>query len=156
MLDIDGFRIGVGMIVCNAQGEILWAKRCKQDQWQFPQGGIEENETLEEAVYRELYEEVGLQAKDVEVLGHTPHWLYYWLPLRLRESKGYLGCKQTWFLVKLVRSSAVIQLNCSQKPEFDDWRWVKYWHPLKTAVYFKRRLYRAALNHLVPYLPKVQ
>ena len=60
MIDSNGFRPNVGIIICNKLGQLLWAKRIKQDAWQFPQGGIKEAEPPEEALFRELSEEVGL------------------------------------------------------------------------------------------------
>ena len=65
MIDFDGYRPNVGIVICNRKGQVLWAKRYGQNSWQFPQGGINDNESAEQAMYRELYEEVGLQPKDV-------------------------------------------------------------------------------------------
>ena len=60
MIDSQGFRYNVGIVISNKHGQLLWAKRIKQKSWQFPQGGVREAETLEQAMYRELNEEVGL------------------------------------------------------------------------------------------------
>ncbi|WP_287031182.1 NUDIX domain-containing protein, partial [Pseudomonas sp. UBA6310] len=65
MIDPDGFRPNVGIILTNDVGQVLWARRINQDSWQFPQGGINDRETPEEALYRELTEEVGLEEQDV-------------------------------------------------------------------------------------------
>ena len=59
MIDSEGFRPNVGIVICNKQGQLLWAKRIGQSAWQFPQGGIKAEESLEQALYRELDEEVG-------------------------------------------------------------------------------------------------
>ncbi len=75
MIDSDGFRPNVGIILVNSSGQVLWARRCGQDAWQFPQGGIKTDESAEDAMYRELKEEVGLTPTDVEVLGVTRGWL---------------------------------------------------------------------------------
>ena len=56
---------------------MLWARRINQEAWQFPQGGINDRETPEEALYRELNEEVGLEAGDVRILACTRGWLRY-------------------------------------------------------------------------------
>ena len=83
MIDSDGFRSNVGIIVANDQGQLLWARRVGgRDAWQFPQGGIAQGESPEEALYRELNEEVGLSQSAVEVLGATRGWLRYKLPKR--------------------------------------------------------------------------
>ncbi len=83
MIDSDGFRPNVGIILTNDQGQVLWARRVNQDAWQFPQGGINPHESPEQALYRELHEEVGLREHDVEILACTRGWLRYRLPQRL-------------------------------------------------------------------------
>jgi len=60
VIDSDGFRPNVGIVIANDCGQVLWARRVGQSAWQFPQGGINDGETPEQALYRELYEEVGL------------------------------------------------------------------------------------------------
>lgn len=77
MIDEEGFRANVGIIVTDGETQVLWAKRVRQNAWQFPQGGILPNENPEAALYRELYEELGLSEADVEILGCTRSWLRY-------------------------------------------------------------------------------
>ena len=149
MLDSDGFRSNVGIIICNPRGKLLWTKRIGQDAWQFPQGGIQPGESFEQALYRELLEEVGLSGTDVGILERTRSWLRYRLPERLiRRGPGRLciGQKQKWFLLGLDGDDSRIQLDRSAQPEFDDWRWVDYWEPLNRVVRFKREVYRRALT----------
>ncbi|BFM13981.1 RNA pyrophosphohydrolase [Maricurvus nonylphenolicus] len=155
MIDADGFRPNVGIMLTNAKGQLLWARRVGgQDAWQFPQGGINENEDPEAALYRELKEEVGLEAKDVKILARTRGWLRYRLPKRLirKGSKPVcVGQKQKWFLLQLVSADESIDLNDHEGPaEFDQWRWVSYWYPLDKVVAFKRDVYRRALKELAP------
>ena len=153
MIDKDGFRPNVGIILCNNENQVLWAQRAQHDSWQFPQGGIEQDETPEQAVYRELMEEVGLAPEHVEVLGVTGGWLRYRLPkqyLRFGNNPLCIGQKQRWFLLRLVAEEAHVDLNRFEKPEFDDWRWVDYWEPAKEIVFFKRRVYEKALHELAP------
>lgn len=100
MIDSDGFRPNVGIILTNDHGQVLWARRVNQDAWQFPQGGINPNESAEEALYRELHEEIGLQEQDVEILACTRGWLRYRLPQRLVRTHSQplcIGQKQKWF-----------------------------------------------------------
>ena len=71
MLDRDGYRPNVGIILCNARNEVFWGKRVREHSWQFPQGGIKPGESPEAAMYRELMEEVGLSPHHVKILGRT-------------------------------------------------------------------------------------
>lgn len=161
MIDADGFRPNVGIMLTNAEGKLLWARRIKgQDAWQFPQGGINPNETPEKAMYRELNEEVGLHAKDVKILGCTRGWLRYHLPKRLvRKGRGdhtCIGQKQKWFLLQLLSDDSAIDLNVHGVAEFDDWRWVSYWYPLGKVVSFKQDVYRKAMKELAPLHSRLQ
>ncbi len=151
MIDSDGFRPNVGIILCNERRHLFWARRVGQDAWQFPQGGIRSRETPEQAMYRELEEEVGLQCHHVEVIGCTRHWLRYRLPRRsIRKNCKPLcvGQKQKWFLLRLSAADEAVCLDRSDKPEFDRWRWVDYWRPVSEVVFFKRNVYSQALNEL--------
>jgi len=151
VIDEEGFRANVGIVICNRQGNLLWAKRIGQEAWQFPQGGIKPGESLEEALYRELDEEVGLQQEHVRVIHQTRDWLRYRLPknfIRRHSLPVCIGQKQKWFLLALEGRESEIDLARSKQPEFDDWRWVNYWHPLKEVIDFKRDVYRRALQEL--------
>lgn len=149
MIDFDGYRPNVGIVICNRKGQVLWAKRYGQNSWQFPQGGMNENETPEQAMYRELYEEVGLEKKDIRVLYASKQWLKYKLPKRLLryDSKPVcIGQKQRWFLLQLIGDEKSINMHRSKLPEFDGWRWVSFWYPVRQVVSFKRDVYRKALK----------
>ncbi|WP_299492302.1 RNA pyrophosphohydrolase [uncultured Shewanella sp.] len=149
MIDSDGFRANVGIIICNRFGQVMWARRYGQHSWQFPQGGVDEGESIEEAMYRELYEEVGLKPEHVKLLTSTRSWLRYRLPKRLirQDSKPVcIGQKQKWFLLQLTCNESAINLNASGHPEFDDWRWVSYWYPVRQVVSFKRDVYRKVMK----------
>lgn len=152
MIDEDGFRQNVGIILTNSQGQLFWGRRVGQEAWQFPQGGIHDNEPLQDALFRELQEEVGLESKDVTILKESDHWLSYRLPRRLVRdaTPACIGQKQKWFLLQLVSSEQSIKLDVSIKPEFDHWCWVSYWYPLHQVVAFKREVYRQALLEFAP------
>lgn len=119
------------------------------DAWQFPQGGVRPQEDVEVAMYRELREEVGLLPEHVEIIGHTRQWLKYELPRRYirKHSKPLCrGQKQKWYLLKLVGDEASVNLESTDKPEFDHWRWVDYWAPVSEVIEFKRQVYEQALT----------
>lgn len=149
MIDDDGYRPNVGIVICNRQGQVLWARRFGQHSWQFPQGGINPGETPEQAMYRELYEEVGLYRKDVRILASTRNWLRYKLPKRLvrwETRPVCIGQKQKWFLLQLQSNEAAINVQRSSTPEFDGWRWVSFWYPVRQVVSFKRDVYRRVMK----------
>lgn len=153
VIDVDGYRPNVGIIVTNPAGLVLWAKRVRQDAWQFPQGGIQREESPEQAMFRELHEELGLTPAHVRVLGHTEGWLKYRLPLRyIRPRRGRLciGQKQKWFALRLVGEESLIRFDQSPTPEFDGWRWVPSEQALNEVVEFKRDVYRRAIEQLSP------
>ncbi|WP_197496062.1 RNA pyrophosphohydrolase [Acidihalobacter yilgarnensis] len=155
MIDSDGFRHNVGIILSNAEGRVFWGKRIGQCAWQFPQGGIRADESPEQAMYRELWEETGLEARHVSLVGRTRGWLRYRLPknlVRRHASPRCIGQKQVWFLLSLDCDESCFDLAASTKPEFDGWRWVDYWQPMEEVVFFKRKVYRRALNELSPLL----
>ena len=150
MIDKDGYRPNVGIVICNRKGQVLWARRIRQNSWQFPQGGVDYGETPEDAMYRELYEELGLQKRDVGLLASTRFWLKYRLPKRLvrwNEKPVCIGQKQKWYLLTLCSDkSSHIEFSREGHPEFDDWRWVSYWYPVRQVVAFKRDVYRKVLT----------
>ena len=155
MIDSDGYRANVGIVITNEKKQILLAKRFKQDAWQLPQGGIDQDETELEALYRELEEEVGLDPTQVILLAKTPKWLRYDLPLehiRRRQKPTCIGQKQVWFLLKLDSSDNDISLDSHHKVEFDDWKWVDYWRPVDEVINFKRDVYEDMLKALAPIL----
>lgn len=149
MIDQDGFRQGVGIILVNNRRQLFFAKRIGKSAWQFPQGGMKLNETPEESMFRELYEEVGLNSTDVRIIASTRGWLKYRLPGRLvREHSKPLciGQKQKWFLLHFLNVDERIDLSATPNPEFDSWNWVSYWYPLTRVVSFKRRVYGLAMK----------
>jgi len=156
MIDAQGFRPNVGIVIANDHGQLLWARRVGgRDAWQFPQGGINRGEKPEQALYRELEEEVGLNDSHVCVLGATRDWLRYRLPDRFirKGSKPLcIGQKQRWFILRMLGDDDCVRLDAAGTPEFDRWRWVDFWKPVNEVIYFKRRVYARALHELGPHL----
>ena len=149
MIDPDGYRPNVGIVLMRPDGRVFWARRVRRDGWQFPQGGMNTDETPVEAMYRELREETGLLPEHVEVLGVTPGWLRYRLPKRfIRHDQQPLciGQKQRWYMLRLTAAEERVDLRCAAEPEFDRWRWIDYWESLRLVVPFKRGGYEKALR----------
>ena len=176
MIDAEGYRPNVGIVVANALGQVLWARRVGgHDAWQFPQGGVQDGEKPEQALFRELEEEIGLREEHVKILGCTDGWLRYQLPQHMRrdqrrsakrsnkkssKSQGgrrqpvaFRGQKQKWFLLEMLADDAQVRFDLCDKPEFDEFKWVSYWYPVKQVIDFKRDVYRRALKQLAPRLP---
>lgn len=157
MIDSDGYRQNVGIIIVNKEGKLFWGKRVHQEAWQFPQGGVRTNETPQQAVFRELKEEVGLDPSDVRILGRTNDWISYDLPKHLIRHYSHpvcIGQKQIWFLLGMVGSEDKIDLNSHETPEFEGWEWVEYWLPVQNVVDFKQSVYHQALTELEESLQK--
>ena len=155
MIDSEGFRANVGIILTNDQGQVFWARRMGMDAWQFPQGGIKKNESPKMAMYRELKEEIGLEPEHVELINSTDDWLRYWLPKRyIRQNRGPLciGQKQIWYLLKLTADETYLDLSYTSEPEFDSWKWVDFWRPVEEVISFKRQVYQQALKQLQPFI----
>lgn len=157
MLDREGFRPNVGIILLNQKNQVFWGKRIRSHSWQFPQGGIDRGETPEQAMFRELHEEVGLRPEHVAIVARTKDWLRYEVPDRFirRDARGhYKGQKQIWYLLRLVAQDWHLNLRATSHPEFDAWRWNDYWVPLDVVVEFKRGVYEMALTELARFLPR--
>ena len=157
MLDREGFRPNVGIILLNQKNQVFWGKRIRTHSWQFPQGGIDRGETPEQAMIRELHEEVGLKPEHVRIVARTRDWLRYEVPDRFirRDARGfYKGQKQIWFLLQMVAPDHHLNLRATDHPEFDAWRWNDYWVPLDVVVEFKRGVYEMAFTELSRFLPR--
>ena len=132
MVDKDGFRSNIAIVISDGRGRVMFAKRLGQQAWQFPQGGVDKGESVEQALYRELYEEVGLEPSDVRIIQRSKKWLRYRIPVSMQRKNSIplcIGQKQKWFFLELV-----------------GWEWVNYWYPINSVVSFKRNVYRHALQ----------
>ena len=157
MLDRDGFRPNVGIILLNRKNQVFWGKRIRTHSWQFPQGGIDRGESPEQAMFRELHEEIGLHPHHVRIVARTRDWLRYEVPDRFirRDARGfYKGQKQIWYLLQMLGQDWDLNLRATSHPEFDAWRWNDYWVPLDVVVEFKRGVYEMALSELARFLPR--
>ncbi len=137
-------RTGVGIIVLNSDNKVFVGKRKDNpiDKWQMPQGGIEPNETLLNAMKRELLEETSI--KNIKILKELDYWLEYSLPKNLIGIiwKGkYRGQKQKWFITRFLGSDNEINLN-TKRPEFIEWKWLDIDKLPDVIVDFKKNVYK--------------
>jgi putative (di)nucleoside polyphosphate hydrolase len=151
VIDRDGFRANVGIILMHADGRLFIGRRAGDRGWQFPQGGMRPGEQPEESVFRELAEEIGLHPADVSIVARTDGWLRYRLPQRYvrRDSRPLcIGQKQRWYLLRMQAQESALRFDSTAEPEFDRWKWVDYWQPIREVIYFKRPVYTRALHEL--------
>ncbi|MBY0379859.1 MAG: RNA pyrophosphohydrolase, partial [Burkholderiales bacterium] len=149
------YRLNVGVVLLGKDNQVFWGRRKGESSWQFPQGGLYEDEEVEVAMFRELNEELGLNSEHVQILGCTNDWLYYDVPSIYNRSynKTYRGQKQIWYLLKLIGKDHDINVKFHKEQEFDAWRWIDYWEPIDLVIDFKQEVYRKALNELTQFLP---
>jgi putative (di)nucleoside polyphosphate hydrolase len=150
-IDRDGYRANVGIVLMHDDGRVFLGRRAGGRGWQFPQGGIRRGEPPEQALYRELREEIGLVEADVLLVAATERWLHYRLPdqfVRRNRRPLCIGQKQRWFLLRLRASAARVRFDATAQPEFDQWRWAGFWDPVREVVDFKRPVYFSALHEL--------
>jgi putative (di)nucleoside polyphosphate hydrolase len=153
-IDEEGYRANVGIILMQADGRVFLGGRTGGRGWQFPQGGIRRDEAFQDALYRELEEEVGLAADQVDLLGETRDWLRYRLPVKYRRRTRLplcVGQKQRWALLRFRGSDDAFRFDATDEPpEFERFRWAEFWEPIREVVFFKRDVYRRALHELGP------
>jgi len=143
------YRPNVAMIIVSnnypAEKEIFLAKRNDMsDVWQFPQGGIDEGEEVQEALFRELKEEIG--TNKVKIIAEYPEWISYDFPPKIAKTmKPWIGQRQRYFLVKL-KKSAKIDIQ-TKHPEFDDYKFVSVDEVLKQSASFKQEVYKSVIKY---------
>lgn len=150
-IDAEGFRANVGIVLIRDDRQVFLGGRTGGRGWQFPQGGMRPDETPEQALYRELKEEIGLDPGDVQLVAATRNWLRYRLPkqyVRRNSHPTCVGQKQRWFLLRLIGAEERVHFDATDQPEFEAWRWVDYWTPVREVIYFKRAVYARALDEL--------
>ena len=150
------YRPNAGIIIFNKEGQLLWCKRKTGDGWQFPQGGIDEGETPENAIYREAYEEVGLGKDKIKIIKENEKWIKYDVPKEKIpryfsfKNRKFKGQSQKWFLAQFLGQDNDINLTVHNQIEFKEWIWASYWHPVAAGVEFKKNAYRQVLTDFLP------
>ncbi|MBM09060.1 MAG: RNA pyrophosphohydrolase [Magnetovibrio sp.] len=148
MVEAQGYRKGVGAVIFNRSGLVWLGRRISNGHnkythtWQMPQGGIDESETPETAVLREVKEETGTDK--VKIIDKTPDWIDYDLPEHLRSVTWhgeFRGQRQLWFALKFTGRDTDFDLKAHKNPEFSAWRWAELLSLPELVVPFKRKLY---------------
>lgn len=144
------YRPNVAALILNSVGNLLICERMTlPGAWQFPQGGVDAGETLKEALYREVREEVGLLPIHYTVMAQRAGYRYLY-PVDAREKKlrkhGNHGQEQTYFLCHLTAQAPAVNVN--QKPqEFRAYRWIlPQEFDLEWLPEFKREVYRQVMK----------
>ena len=143
------YRSNVAGILRNAQGQILVCERLQiGGAWQFPQGGVDEGETLEQALKRELWEEIGVIPEDYRIVMQRGPYRYLFGDGR--RKKGFHGKEQHYFLCEFSAPDSHIDVE-REHPEFRAWKWIApsefqiAWLPeMKVDVY--RAVFRDFFN----------
>jgi putative (di)nucleoside polyphosphate hydrolase len=153
--DLSLYRPNVGIVVFCARGRVWLGRRANTQgphNWQFPQGGVDEGEDLEEAARRELLEETGLSS--VVLLDRTEDWIVYDFPDGWTGSKamrGWKGQKQVWFAYRFTGLDEEVNLDLHHPPEFDAWRWASLEEAPQLVIPFKRATYDHVAQAFAPY-----
>jgi putative (di)nucleoside polyphosphate hydrolase len=131
------------MVVLDGRRRVLAFERSAlPGGWQLPQGGIEGDEEPIDALWRELREETGLTADDVQVVAELPEWLGYELPAEYRSPKTGRGQVHKWFLLRTDTDDLPVRTDTTPDAEFRAWRWIDLADLADRAVGFRRPVYR--------------
>ncbi len=158
MTDAPSYRPGVGIMLIDRRGLVFVGRRIDvaEENWQMPQGGIDQGETPREAALRELAEEAG--TRKAEIIAETRGWLSYDLPRPLAGQMWggrHRGQRQKWFACRFTGTDHDIRLDAHGHPEFSAWRWEEPERLPALIVPFKRPLYEAVLRELGPVVRQI-
>jgi putative (di)nucleoside polyphosphate hydrolase len=151
------YRPNVGIVLFNRKAEVFLGRRVgdfadlgedrNAFRWQFPQGGVDANEDVRVAAFRELKEETGVSS--ARLLTLTPGWLVYDFPNGYRKKK-WRGQRQKWAAMLFEADDSEIDLEADDHQEFDDWRWAELEETSDLIVPFKRKVYDELVASLTP------
>lgn len=148
------YRPSVGMMILNAENKIFVGQRLdnRGPAWQMPQGGIGPHEDTDQAMLRELEEEIG--TRNVEIIVKSKTWYKYDLPIDLAQrlwNGRFKGQKQLWYALRFRGQDSDININ-TYHPEFRSWKWIEKNELLDLIIPFKRDLYTRVLEELWDYI----
>lgn len=152
---VDSYRRNVAAIIINKDKKVLMCEHAWiDDAWQFPQGGVEKDESEEVAILRELFEEIG--TKSFKVLGEMDNYIKYKLPYNMQEKFRFQGQEQKYFLLQFTGDDSEFRFDNQEKPEFKAFEWVDYSEPPLRVIYFKKLAYLEALNYFKDTVDKLE
>ena len=143
-------RLGVGIVLLNSENKIFVGKRIDNpvNSWQMPQGGVDKNENLLNAAFRELREETGV--KNVKLIKEIDTWLTYDLPKNLLGklwNGKYRGQRQRWFVMRFIGKDEEVNVK-TKNAEFKEWKWIAVDQLTNVAVDFKLQIYKKISEEL--------
>ncbi|GMO65769.1 MAG: RNA pyrophosphohydrolase [Rickettsiales bacterium] len=142
---MGNYRKGVGVILTNGKGQFYTFKRVDfPDSWQGVEGGIDEGEDVEKAVYREIQEEIGIQQTDLLYMTQTD-WYKYDFPTE-RDGVKFDGAEKKYFLIKLITKESKLLVNTSAEKEFTEWKLVDKNELIESVPPFKKEVYRQVMD----------
>jgi putative (di)nucleoside polyphosphate hydrolase len=157
------YRPCVGIVLINDKGQVWLGKRTPsktvddfEKPWQLPQGGIDKGESPQDAVMRELWEEVG--TRKARIIAEAQDWLYYDLPpdvLSRKKRNNWGGQKQKYFALKFLGEDSDVDLEVHH-PEFIEWRWAEIEELPDLAVPFKRAVYEQVVEEFTPVIANLR
>lgn len=151
--DDNLYRPCVGITLFNPEGLVFVGERLDHPgAWQMPQGGIDEGEDIDIAVFREMEEEIGTNS--ARILGMIDDWIYYDIPARTAEklwNNRYRGQRQKWVALEFTGNDSDIRLDAFMHPEFARWKWVPLPSLLDYVVPFKRDVYTRVMREFEPF-----
>ena len=143
-------RLGVGIVLLNSENKIFVGKRIDNpvNSWQMPQGGVDKNENLLNAAFRELREETGV--KNVKLIKEIDTWLTYDLPKNLLGklwNGKYGGQRQRWFVMRFIGKDEEVNVK-TKNAEFKEWKWIAVDQLTNVVVDFKLQIYKKISEEL--------
>lgn len=151
------YRPNVGVVLFNRRAEVFIGRRIGDFGvagesaglfgWQFPQGGVDEDEDFAAAAFRELKEETGVTS--ARLIALTPGWLAYDFPPEYAK-RGWRGQRQKWAAMLFEGADREIDLAADDHQEFDQWRWAEIEEAPGLIVSFKRAVYLEIVAAFTP------